>query len=421
MSNKNKLINKALSTTLDYLKLFFKILVLLTTLLVLTYAIPNKWVEKNVNTSLEIIAKETNLQPFFARKSCMLDNFTDKNYMINESLVKAYENNPIKSAMDINGRARYWHGYQIFLRPLLTIMSYRSIRYLNMFVLFILLSYVFALIREKIGIGYALTFMFSIINICIFLVPMSITFMSVFVIMFISICKILKSRDKTYNNDFSKLFFVTGILVSYFDLLTVPLLTLGVPLIIVLILDLQHKETIAPKEQFIKIFKYSFLWLIGYALFWTSKWVIGSAILQKNVVADAMCTIFFRISGSENYPLLSRTEVIADNFNLLSISGDNLANLIITIVILTTILFIFYKKPINKLKNVLPLLFVGIYPYVWLYVLASHSQIHDRFTYRNQMIAIFAVLSSIIYLIQWDRVKTMIDAIRNIFRRKSNN
>jgi hypothetical protein len=390
---------------LTYPKIFFTFIIVSVSLLSISYAIPNSFLKRNVEISLNVIKEEKiSPKPFFNTKSCMLDNHTDR-MMFQKAIIENYIDNPLKAAMDVNDYARYWHGYQIFLRPLLTVMSYRSIRYLNMFILFILLCYSFSLIREKIGIGIALAFIISAINVCIFIVPISLTFMSVFVITLISICIILKSTENSDNQIyFSKYFFITGILVSLFDLLTTPLITLGIPLLILLLSDLHNIEEIALKNQFLKIIKYSILWVTGYASFWASKWALGSIILQKNIFKDALNTAGFRINGNYNYPLGNRTVAITQNFNLLSISGDNLTPLLLSILVIIGILFIFYRKPVNKMKNILPLLFVGAYPYVWLYVLASHSQIHARFTYRNQMISIFSVISSIIYLIQWDEV-----------------
>jgi len=338
----------------------------------------------------------------------MLDNHTDR-MMFQKAIIENYKNNPLKAAMDVNDYARYWHGYQIFLRPLLTIMSYRTLRYLNMFILFILLCYTFSLIKEKIDMGIALAFIISAINICIFIVPISLTFMSVFVITLISICIILKSNENSNNQiDLSKHFFITGILVSFFDLLTTPLITLGIPLLILLISDLYHNEKLSLKNQFLKITKYSVLWLSGYALFWASKWALGSIILQKNIFKDALDAVDFRINGNDDYPLGNRATAITQNFNLLSVSGDNLTSLLLATIVIIGILLILYRKPLKTLKNTLPLLFVGTFPYVWFYLLSNHSQIHSRFTYRIQMITMFSVLSSVIYLIRWDRVKETI-------------
>ena len=50
--------------------------------------------------------------------------------------------------------------------------------------------------------------------------------------------------------------------------------------------------------------------------------------------------------------------------------------------------------------SVLPILFVGLYPFFWNMFVANHSQIHFWFTFRSQSILIFALLTSGCVLIQ---------------------
>lgn len=84
----------------------------------LTYMIPNKSINENVADSMEALNSEKEYPSvnLFDEKATRLDNFTDK-IMIDKA--RGTKESSIKEGMFVNGYPRYWHGYQIFLRPLL--------------------------------------------------------------------------------------------------------------------------------------------------------------------------------------------------------------------------------------------------------------------------------------------------------------
>lgn len=392
---------------IKYLKIFLKLmsisLLVGIALLTLVFSIPNSTVEENTNYSLELIKKEgISPKPFFNTKSCMLDNHTDR-MMLQKTIIQTELSNPVRAAMDANNYSRYWHGYQTYLRPLIALTTYNNIRYLNMFVLFVLIFLVFSLIKEKLNIGIAISFALASTNVCLFMVPFSMTFMPVFVVTFTTMCILLKNSE-IYRNDISlfKMFLVIGILVSYFDLLTTPLITLGMPLAIIILLEIYKNKDFTIKRGIAYICRCSLSWVTGYSVFWSLKWVAGSLILRKNLFTDAKEQIDFRVSGNEEYPL-QRWQAIKDNYELLSVSGDNLKTIIILLTIVFLILFIFFHKEFKNVKKIIPLFIISTFPYIWFYTLGNHSVIHSRFTYRIQIITLFSLLSSLTYIINWDK------------------
>ena len=64
--------------------------------------------------------------------------------------------------------ARYWHGYLVFLRPLLSIMSIKGLRILNFVVVGICLLTIFLLIRKKCGFRAAVLFVLPLLLINVF-------------------------------------------------------------------------------------------------------------------------------------------------------------------------------------------------------------------------------------------------------------
>lgn len=147
-----------------------------TIFLWLAFLIPDKLIYEHGAESVEIFTGE-GLYPFVGNTPAEeLDNWTDS-LMIHtacyqkedasalESAVAAYrpvyqDADPITSfrmdvkgidnGMEITSYARYWHGYLVFLRPLLFFMDYQGIRALtNLGVVFTLLLITGTLIRQK--------------------------------------------------------------------------------------------------------------------------------------------------------------------------------------------------------------------------------------------------------------------------------
>ena len=61
------------------------------------------------------------------------------------------------------------------------------------------------------------------------------------------------------------------------DFLTTPILTLGFPLVVFIAVN---KE----KDRLKTLFTQSFIWLLGYASIWASKWLIGWILTGENII-----------------------------------------------------------------------------------------------------------------------------------------
>ena len=133
---------------------------------------------------------------------------------------------------------------------------------------------------------------------------------------------------------------------NLFDLLTSPLITLGIPLIIVVLL--KNKKDCKIKESIIYIIKLSILWGISYATIFFAKWVISSIILQRNVIEVALKNIIFRVNGNDQYPA-PRLGAILENLKYLY--NTVLAILLIIITVIWGIIMVKNKKETKENKS----------------------------------------------------------------------
>ena len=71
--------------------------------------------------------------------------------------------------------ARYWHGYLIFLRPLLSIMSINGIRALNFIIICACIVALFFLLRKKCGFRAAILFLLPLVMIDVFILSLGLS------------------------------------------------------------------------------------------------------------------------------------------------------------------------------------------------------------------------------------------------------
>ena len=180
--------------------------------------------------------------------------------------------------------ARYWHGYLIFLRPLLVIMDYQGIRILMQVITIILMIVMLGLIAKKIKWQIAVMFLIGFLSIDIFIAARAFNAICVFIIAIVSTIFILLKKDSEKNIAIN--FFVIGSVTSFIDLLTTPLVTLGIPIIVYLLLIQKNGKNL--KECLIELVKICLMWGIGYGLTWATKWILVQLMYNRPIIQNAL-------------------------------------------------------------------------------------------------------------------------------------
>ena len=102
---------------------------------------------------------------------CITDSLHPYNALTGSTKTMAKEGR--KPGYVYSDYARYWHGYQIFLRPLLTVFSYHTILAINYTLLALLILFVLYATYKTLGIIHASTLAASLILTNVFIVPCS--------------------------------------------------------------------------------------------------------------------------------------------------------------------------------------------------------------------------------------------------------
>ena len=381
-----------------FAKTFFILIAAFFVSMTLVYCIPTSWIQGNVEKSIEVLEGEGEYPMyFFYRHSAIIDIHTDK--LMYESLIQNRDYyNPIQAAMSINQYPRYWHGYQVLLRPLTVVFQVQELRYLGMLTFHLLFFWSAWLMAKKTKPLYAMFYVLTVASGYVVFLPVCFQFLTTFLVLFVSLIVLLRRYDKNKPLPAVKwmlYFFVVGMVENFFDFLTYPILTLGIPLVLLLWLRVRDEQADF-RSNFWFMFKASLTWFFGYALTWISKWLLSAAILGVRYFWRTMNVVQYRLEGSEEEPL-DRIGTIQRNLKAwLNVQDGGViswSKIALVILIVAVVLIIWRKlKDWKTVGAYLPILFVAVYPYIWYLVMSNHSQIHYWYTYRAQLAALFAGL-----------------------------
>ncbi|HKM02187.1 MAG TPA: hypothetical protein VJ083_09070 [Sedimentibacter sp.] len=379
--------------------------------LTIVACIPKSLVENNVISSLKFLDDNESREwhnSFTYETGSILDDYTDSIMISYVNTQDKATNNPLEDALDACGYTRYWHGYMMFLKPLLVFFTYAQIRYIFMYLYLVLMAWACVEIYKRIGIKGTMAYAISFAAIYFPVLSFSLQFSYIFFIALVAtifICKKYNSEMST--SKIATWFLVIGMITNFLDLLTAPLITLGIPLALIILINIVEAKEAQAITNYKILVKTSFAWGMGYGICWISKWIIASIVLKRNIMEDALAQAFFRINGDNEIPL-DRLQMYRDNFNAIFPtwfwSSNRRILLVIIALIAMTVMYLIKKKPLSEIKRLSPLIILSIYPYIWYFVMANHSQIHFFFTYRIQMITVFSLLSVFLFSLKDKKV-----------------
>lgn len=283
---------------------------------------------------------------------------------------------------------RYWHGYQVIIRPLLLLFNYTDIRRFNMMLqLFLVFLFVWKAARSR-----DQKMLIPFFGMYLFLSPValfgSLQYSPCFYVTMLMLLVLLLGKEKLDDTRMSCLFLMAGILTAYFDFLTYPFVTLGIPLLAYLGLEPAYMR---PWKKALQDVVFSTLsWGIGYVGMWGSKWILASVFTKENIIMNAMEQLKYRsgrFSGNK-----SMRETLW--YNMKSIDFPILGIFLALLFLLIIILRVKRHCPVkaSQLPRLGILLLVSLYPFVWYYFTMHHSTDNSYFTWRELAISVFGIL-----------------------------
>ena len=410
-----------LKQTIRYIVAFFALIVLYLLFAFSAVYLPDGRIKRSVEKSVEMGDIKTDYPRAIVNKEvCRMDTYTDA--LILNQVYYSSKQNAVNTVMmvpclgdendqtewlqqvvtgtvePVHNYPRYWHGTTCLTRWLMLFCGrYANLQLILFYTSSIALFLLFFLLCKKRKTALAVCLFISMLLLKTYSAQFSLHIWPVLLIAVVAttLSLFIKSHDKQL-----MLLFITGSMTAYFDLMTTPLLTLGVPLLVILSDEEIQQESVFTIVK--KIFFLSLLWGIGFAFTWAAKWVIATWVTGANVIADAIGTSLYRVNGDIPY-MPSYTVWDALNANLSKCPWGLILAVVVALVAMAC--FAFKKKGI---KMAMVYFIVAMFPIVWYVVISNHSAVHCWFTYRLLIVTVAGLLMAAASLIDWNRIKAII-------------
>ena len=361
--------------------------------LTLVCMIPNGRITGNVSKSFaELSQKYTRTRMAWTVRSSYF-RFNDQ-MMLNMAV--RHDKNALRAAM-FPTYFRYWHGYVLFLRPLLCFFPLPGLWLLAVLLLTPLLLVCLRTVRLRLGADCAAMLAVTFIATYVWVIPFALSYIPVCVVTLAELILACRLRKECL----PYMFFIGASLVNFTDFLTFPLVSLGLPLTEALTAQMKQPGY-SMKSGLASVFGNSAAWGAGYALTWMAKWAAAWYVLGGQVFANITSQAVFRSIGNAAHPtshILAMTNNLTVLFTVpLSAAAAFAAAALVIMkmrgVPLRQHIGNFWLL-VKKAKDMtVPLSLVAVSPFIWYLTFANHSQFHARFTFRELAVSIFACLTA---------------------------
>lgn len=329
-----------------------------------------------------------------------------------ENIVRMFRGEP-EETMD---RPQYWMGLTAILRVLYYFFDMAAVRQFSLLVFTLISVYLLICIAKEFGTSYAVALAVSMVCVNVWILPFTPVLNITYYLAVLFSIVILKLYGK---NPVALWMFCFGIITAFFDWMSTPLLTYGLPMVMILLILMKKSNELKLKNGIFLLFKNGIAWIAGYSMMIISKWVIGTLLLGINVFeiglkrADAGMNVL--VEGDAPTALGVAKQSLEYNFYALYPFTSQPTKvkwgiLLGILLIMAVMLAIFHKKFSQCIPSVL-LLFVGAIPYAWYIVLKGHCHIHFWFTYRSQMISIMALCCALIYALDIEKIRKLCSSL----------
>lgn len=333
------------------------------------------------------------------------DLSTETTWLTEESLVAFLKNG--SDGMALREYSRYWHGYLVFLKPLLMLMPWKYVEIFLVVVQAVLLIAILVLAFRKkqmmLGVGVVSAFLF--------IKPIGVWFsLAMYVCWFIvmvSFLVLLLFYEKIQLKNLQwEVFLLIGIVTAYMDFLTYPIVTLGLPLCFYLVQDVgKHAVWWKRIKQTIGL---CVCWAIGYIGMWGMKWVVAEATCQTGSLRSAVWSVIYRTGPLDGYGSfftgVSRTiRAVLEQYD--SIFYTLIFVVIAASALVSVLLCLIKAADTDWGITIICLTVIALFPFVWMVLVQNHTAIHCHFTFRIMSVSIMALWCMMICSVRTLRVK----------------
>lgn len=387
---------KSLRKIVPFLAAYLIVLLSGISLLLLVSLIPQKWLTDNwkADRNTDISAQTFHLLEE-DNYATLVDDYTDNMktdiaYRLNEQsifLPSAYV-----ESMDVTYEyGRYWHGYCILIRPLLLVLNRNQIRLLYGAVLLCAFLNLLAILYRRKRFLEFLSLICAAYLCNLYVTTKSLQYFNCTFAALLASCLMLQ-KPSLYRTRKGLCFYIIGMLVNFFDLLTFESLTLSLPL---LLAELDNEERLSRK--LINVLKSSLFWFIGYAFMFASKcllYYLATPDTAAHMLGFKITQRMIGVDSSEKYPFSETLKLTLSCLKGVTFSNyGRVCWFSLVLFLIVAALRKFYRN--RRLDNSIAAFVIGLIPIARFFVVREHSSSHFYFTYYALTTLVIAVLYGI--------------------------
>ena len=312
----------------------------------------------------------------------------------------------VDGAASNNEYARYWHGSQVFLRPLLLVTSIEGCR-AALFILFLAINVALAVVlaRKKAWLPFVGYFA-ALVCVQFYTAAFTLEYIMVLLVMSAASLAVAALKDSRH---LTTVFILSGVLTCFLDFLTAETLSFTIPVLLALMLMEKERRTLL--AHLLQLVKWGAAWLCSYAAMFAIKWLAVWAMAGEEVFRNIFTFAALRIDGQTLLsdgtvgtvtPLTAVARNVAALLPFVNEAASVTAVILTAVAVLLVIFAVLYLFRGDGLDMgyLLCLLLVGLLPYVRYCLIYSHAHVHYFFTFRAQMALLLAVFAICVHCLR---------------------
>ncbi|MEN6595225.1 MAG: hypothetical protein ABFC31_09825 [Clostridiaceae bacterium] len=277
---------------------------------------------------------------------------------------------------------RYWHGFRIYVRALLSVMDYGTMRTMMMWTFFLLMAAVTVMLTlQTRSIWPPMFFTAAILFVNPVVASALFQYSSCFVIAFIGMLLVpswLKKPERAMMG-----FMILGMATMFFDFYTAPLLTLGLPLLGWLICLVYSKDPPPAKKMLTLSLKALGVWFSSYLSMWLVKLVLTSIFTDQDAFGTAWEATAVRLGIEKSPEYLYRYDKVEALISPFKHLFDWPMLVIFAVILLVAgVVLLLLRTNKKSYARGLVMLFVALLPIFWTLVATQPMIMHAHFQYR---------------------------------------
>ena len=278
---------------------------------------------------------------------------------------------------------RYWHGFRIYVRALLSVMDYGSMRSFLMWGFFLLMSAATLMLAFQTRSAWppmlftaGILFVNPVVAHALF--QYSVCFYLAFIGM-LFVPRWLKHPDEAPMG-----FMILGMATMFFDFYTTPLLTVGLPLLALLICQCYSKDPPRAKAMLLQTLKLFGVWFASYVLMWIAKLTITTVFTDQNAFASAWEASQSRLGIVKEEEFLFRYDKLATIISAFKHLFDwpMLYTFLGIALVALAVLFVLRTRDRAWYARGAVMLLVASIPIIWILVGTQPMYMHAHYQYR---------------------------------------